>query len=245
MKTVKLDKWQRIQYMLNLPLGEDRMYVTACQEHIDLTREAACEGMVLLKNEGGVLPFAKGAKIAVFGKAQADYVKGGGGSGDVSTPYIRTLQDGFAEKQAEGKVEVFEPLTGYYYDYVQAQYAAKAQPGWLAEPELPAELVEQARAYTDTAVVVISRYSKEGVDRTGAPNDGDFYLSLAEEAMVEQVKAAFDKIVVVLNTGGMMDTLWFKDEPKICASLLAWQAGMLGGMAMADILCGDECPPAV
>ena len=51
MKTVKLEKWQRIQYMLNLPLGEDRMYVTACQEHIDLSREAACEGMVLLKNE--------------------------------------------------------------------------------------------------------------------------------------------------------------------------------------------------
>ena len=55
MKTIKLDKWQRIQYMLCLPLGEDRTYVTACQEHIDLTREAACEGMVLLKNENGVL----------------------------------------------------------------------------------------------------------------------------------------------------------------------------------------------
>ena len=242
MKTVKLDKWQRVQYMLNVPLGEDRMYVTACQEHIDLTREAACEGMVLLKNEGGLLPFAKGTKIAVFGKAQADYVKGGGGSGDVSTPYIRSLQDGFAEKQAEGKVEVFEPLTGYYYDYVQAQYAAKAQPGWLAEPELPAELLKAARQFTDTAVVVISRYSKEGVDRTGAPNDGDFYLSVAEETMVQQVKSAFDKIVVVLNTGGMMDTLWFKDEAKIPAALLAWQAGMVGGLAMADILCGDECP---
>ena len=242
MKTVKLDKWQRIQYMLNLPLGEDRMYVTACQEHIDLTREAACEGMVLLKNEGGLLPFAKGTKLAVFGKAQADYVKGGGGSGDVSTPYIRSLQDGFAEKQAEGKVEVFAPLTAYYYDYVQGEYAKKVQPGWLAEPELPAELVEQARTFADTAVVVISRFSKEGVDRTGAPNDGDFYLSLQEEAMVEQVKAAFDKIVVVLNTGGMMDTLWFKDEPKITSALLAWQAGMVGGLAMADILCGDECP---
>ena len=60
--------------------------------------------------------------------------------------------------------------------------------------------------------------------------------------MVEQVKAAFDKIVVVLNTGGMMDTLWFKDNAKITAALLAWQAGMVGGLAMADILCGDECP---
>ena len=242
MKTIKLDKWQRIQYMLNMPLGENRQYVTACQEHIDLTREAACEGMVLLKNDGGLLPFAKGAKLAVFGKAQADYVKGGGGSGDVSTPYIRTLQDGFAEKQAQGKVEVFAPLTDYYYDYVKEQYAAKAQPGWVKEPVLPEELTKAAREFTDMAVVVISRYSKENADRTGAPNDGDFYLSVEEEAMVQQVKSAFDKIVVVLNTGGMMDTLWFKDEQKIPAALLAWQPGMVGGLAMADILCGDACP---
>ena len=242
MKTIKLDKWQRIQYMLCLPLGEDRTYVTACQEHIDLTREAACEGMVLLKNENGVLPFSRGQKIAVFGKAQADYVKGGGGSGDVSTPYIRTLQDGFAEKEAQGKLAVFAPLTEYYYDYVQGEYAKKVQPGWLAEPALPEELCKAARAYTDTAVVVISRFSKEGVDRTGAPNDGDFYLSLQEEAMVEQVKASFDKIVVVLNTGGMMDTVWFKDDAAISSALLAWQPGMVGGLAMADILCGDECP---
>lgn len=241
MKTVQLDKWQRIQYMLCAPLGENRYFVTGCQEHIDLSREAACEGMVLLKNDG-LLPFAKGQKIAVFGKAQADYVKGGGGSGDVSTLFIRSLQDGFAEKEGEGKLSVFAPLTEYYYDYVQSQYANRVQPGWVAEPELPAALVEQARSFADTAVVVISRFSKENADRTGAPNDGDFYLSLQEEAMVEQVKAAFDKIVVVLNTGGMMDTLWFKDNAKFGSALLAWQPGMVGGLAMADVLCGDANP---
>jgi beta-glucosidase len=145
MKTVQLDKWQRIQYMLCTPLGENRYFVTGCQEHIDLSREAACEGMVLLKNDG-LLPFAKGQKIAVFGKAQADYVKGGGGSGDVSTLFIRSLQDGFAEKEGEGKLSVFAPLTEYYYDYVQSQYANRVQPGWVAEPELPAALVEQEKA---------------------------------------------------------------------------------------------------
>ena len=242
MKTVKLSKWQRVQYMLNLPLGEDRMYVTACQEHVDLSREAACEGMVLLKNEGGLLPLAKGTKLAVFGKAQADYVKGGGGSGFVSAPYTRSLQDGFAEKQAEGKIETFEPLTKFYADYVAECYAAQQKPGRVVEPALSQKLVDSARAWTDTAMVVISRFSGEGYDRTGAPNDGDFYLSVQEETMVEQVKAAFDKIVVVLNTGGMMDTLWFKDNAKMPAALLAWQPGMVGGLAMADVLCGDECP---
>ena len=242
MKTIELGKWQRVQYMLNIPLGENRQYVTACQEHIDLSREAATEGMVLLKNEGGLLPFAKGQKVAVFGKAQADYVKGGGGSGDVNTPYIRSLQDGLLMKEAEGKVQLFAPLTDYYKAYVQEQYAKKVQPGWMVEPVLSEEMTKQARAFTDTAVVVISRYSKEAADRTGAPNDGDFYLSLEEEAMVKQVLACFDKVTVVLNTGGMMDTLWFKDEAKIPAALLARQRGMEGGLAMADILCGDECP---
>ena len=241
MKTVKLDKWQRIQYMLCTPLGEDRQYVTACQEHIDLSREAACEGMVLLKNDG-LLPFAKGQKVAVFGKAQADYVKGGGGSGDVSTPYIRSLLDGLVDKAQEGKIAIFEPLAKYYAQYVKEQYTNKVQPGWMTEPELPEQLLTEARAFADTAVVAISRFSKENADRTGSPNDGDFYLSLEEEAMVNKVLSAFDKVVVVLNTGGMMDTLWFKDNKKIPAALLAWQPGMVGGLAMADVLCGDVCP---
>ena len=60
--------------------------------------------------------------------------------------------------------------------------------------------------------------------------------------MVNKVLSCFDKVCVVLNTGGMMDTVWFKDQPKIQAALLAWQPGMEGGNAIADILMGDECP---
>ena len=76
----KTVKWQRLRYMPMIPLGEDGRRATASKAHIDLSREAACEGMVLLKNENNLLPLAAGTKLAVFGKAQADYVKGGGGS---------------------------------------------------------------------------------------------------------------------------------------------------------------------
>ena len=238
MNLVKETKWQRIRYMIAAPLGEDRYYMTACKEHAQLAREAACEGMVLLKNENQLLPFADGTKLAIFGKACHDYVKGGGGSGNVNPPYIRTLLDGLKNKG----VRYFEPLAEYYTRYVNEQYEQKLMPGWVAEPALPDELVAQARAYTDTAVITISRYSKEDYDRTGAPHDGDFYLSLAEEKMVQKVLSAFDKVVVLLNTGGMMDTLWFKDEPKIQSALLVWQPGMEGGNAIADILMGDESP---
>ena len=240
MNIVKERKWQRVRYMIAAPLGENRKYMTACDEHIALAREAACEGMVLLKNEGTLLPFAPGTKLAVFGKACYDYVKGGGGSGNVNPPYIRTLMDGLDSKSE--KVSYFAPLAEYYREYVQAQYGEGLQPGWVAEAELPDALVAGARQFTDTAVIAISRYSKEEFDRTGSDHDGDFYLSPAEEAMVNKVLATFDKVCVVLNTGGMMDTLWFKDEPKIRSALLAWQPGMEGGNAIADILVGDECP---
>ena len=74
-------KWQRVLYQPNLPLGKDGRRVTACEEHIRLSKEAAKEGMVLLKNEEQTLPFVKGTRLALFGKATFDYVKGGGGSG--------------------------------------------------------------------------------------------------------------------------------------------------------------------
>ena len=235
---VKESKWQRVRYMIAAPLGEGRKYMTTCDAHIQLAREAACEGMVLLKNENALLPFSCSTKLAVFGKACHDYVKGGGGSGNVFPPYIRTLMDGL-----DGKgINYFAPLSDYYREYVQAQYAEGLQPGGVAEPELPDALLADAREYTDTAIIAISRYSKEDYDRTGSPNDGDFYLSLAEEKMVNKVLSRFDKVCVILNTGGMMDTVWFKDQPKIQSALLVWQPGMEGGNAIADILMGDECP---
>ncbi len=235
-------KWQRIRYMPATPLGEDGRRITASQAHIDLSHEAACEGMVLLKNESNTLPLAAGTKVALFGKAQADYVKGGGGSGDVTVAYTRSLLDGLRMKEAEGKVSIFAPLSEYYADYMKEQYAKGQEPGRCPEAPVPAELAKEARAFADTAIITICRFSGEGWDRTGKPQDGDFYLSREEEAMVHAVEEAFPRIVVVLNTGGMMDTLWFKDNAKIQASLLAWQGGIEGGLAMADVLCGDVCP---
>ncbi len=235
-------KWQRIRYSPATTLGEDGRRVTACDKHIALSREAACEGMVLLKNDENLLPFAKGTKLALFGKGTVDYVKGGGGSGDVTVSYPRCLLKGLCIKQDEGKVELFAPLNDYYTAYMQEQYAQGQEPGRCPEAAVPAELLEQARAFTDTAVITLCRFSGEGWDRTGKPYDGDFYLSHEEEAMVQAVQATFPRIVVVLNTGGMMDTVWFKDNSKIQSALLAWQAGIEGGLATADILCGDVCP---
>ena len=68
--------WGRFIYQPVLPMGKDGTRITGSKEHIALSREAAREGMVLLKNEHDVLPVPAGKKVALFGKGSTDYVKG-------------------------------------------------------------------------------------------------------------------------------------------------------------------------
>ena len=86
-----MKRWARALYQPGIPLGQDGKRVTGSKEHIALSKEAAKEGMVLVKNENKVLPLAKGTRVALFGKGTFDYVKGGGGSGDVTCEDIRML----------------------------------------------------------------------------------------------------------------------------------------------------------
>ena len=246
----RMIKWSRILHQPGTPLGKNGLRVTESAEHIALSKNAAKEGMVLLKNEGGLLPFAKGTKLALFGKGTFDYVKGGGGSGDVTVSYIVNLYQGLKALGDEACVE--ETLAAYYRDYVAAQYREGKAPGMIAEPELPDELLRKARAFTDTAVITVSRFSGEGWDRSVQGQKasfgsdlferGDFYLSDAENAMVEKVKAAFPKVCVVLNVGGMVDTEWFHADERIRSVLMAWQGGMEGGTAAAELLFGIGSP---
>ena len=243
-------KWNRYRYMPGTGLYEDRHRVTGSKKHTELAREAARESMVLLKNDDRILPFREGQTLAVFGKAQVDYVQGGGGSGIVWSAYSRTLLEGLEAKEAESKILLFSSLSEFYRKAVEKAYEAQMKesgaqrpaPGRIEEPELPDDLLKEARDFTDTAVLVYSRYSSEGADRTGTPEDGDFYLSPAEQAMTEKVLNTFPKTVVVLNVGGVVDTAWIRDDLAVKGCLYMGQAGMEGGMAAADILTGDACP---
>ncbi len=255
-----MEKWARVKYQPNLPLYEGK-YVTACAEHIALSKEAAAEGMVLLKNENHVLPLAKGTKVALFGKGSFDYVKGGGGSGDVFTKYVKNTYEGLKELSM---VSIFEPLSDFYRENVKKQYEGGAAAGMTVEPEVSDALCDEAKAFAEVALIFISRFSGEGWDRSSIEYDGeynpwdsevtmpqisgrifpegDFYLSKEEEAMIEKVTARFDKVVAVLNIGGIIDTRWIKENDKISAALHAGQGGMEGGLATAEILCGVKNP---
>lgn len=257
-ETVFIMRWQRAQFLPSTALGRNGQRITASKEHIELSKAAAAEGMVLLKNDDNVLPLKKGARVALFGKASADYVKGGGGSGDVTVEYIRSLIDGF--KALSDYAETFEELNNFYKKNVNEQYEAGAAPGMTVEPELDGALVSRARAYTDTAIISICRFSGEGWDRKSSYDEGlnsedamvrasqkifehgDFYLSEAEKRMVEAVKKSFPRVVVVLNVGGAVDTSWFANDAGIQSVLMAWQGGMEGGLAEAELLCGIVNP---
>ena len=93
-----MEKWSRINYMPCIPLGDNNSKITGSKKHIDLSKEAANEGTVLLKNNNDLLPLKKGTKVAIFGKAQIDYIKGGGGSGDVHCEYVRNIYEGLKLK---------------------------------------------------------------------------------------------------------------------------------------------------
>ena len=254
-----MKKWTRAIYQPNLPLrGGER--VTASPAHMDLSCRAAREGMVLLKNNGNMLPLAPGSRVALFGKGSFDYVKGGGGSGDVTVAYTQNMYDGL---KGEG-VPLYEPLSDFYRDYVAQRYGLGDVPGLMAEPELPQHLADEAKEHADVAVIVLSRFSGEGWDRQPVlyqepdypwPDElvmpekamsifprGDFYLTDAEQRMVEQVCAAFSQVALVLNVGGVMDVSWFWEDDRISSVLLAYQAGMEGGAAAAALLTGSANP---
>lgn len=270
-----MQRWGRYLFTPVLPLGEGGKLLTGSDEHIQIAKEAAKEGMVLLKNENQVLPLKPGTRVALFGKATFDYVKGGGGSGDVTCSFIHNVYDGLT---ALNELNIYEPVTDFYRAYVKDQYEnnqltagplGAARPGLMAEPALPEDLADAAAAYADVAIISISRYSGEGWDRTVPKVDqsednqeyeqsrarfgfvkvvqelfeqGDFYLSNAEKAMVEAVASRFKKVVVLMNVGGMVDTKWFKEDDRISSVLMTWQGGMAGGDAAAEVLLGKTTP---
>lgn len=248
-----MEKWARINYMPCLPLGDGRACVTGCEKHIHLAREAAEEGIVLLKNNGGVLPLQKGARVAVFGTAQIDYIKGGGGSGIVYSAYTRNLYEAL---KANADIEVYDPLSQFYEACVldaikrgelegrDTKVARRLGylKGNITEVEIPQELLEGARAFTDTAILTVCRYSGEYFDRYADGSETYFELSAEEARMVETVCQSFARVIVLLNTGAVTDSTWFAYNDKIAAAVLIGQGGMEGASAAVNVLTGAVTP---
>ena len=208
---------------------------------IGRARELAARGTILLRNDGA-LPLPDGSKIAVFGRIQKDWISVGYGSGgDVNPPYGTNLVDSLREESA---VTVDEQLATVY-DAWSAGYPADPGEAWgqwpRHFPEMPVgeSVVQAAAQRNDTAVLVIGRAA--GEDRDNILELGAYYLTEAEKLLLSQVTGAFERTVVVIDTGNIIDLSWIDDYP-ISSVLIAWFGGMEGGRAAADVLTGAVEP---
>ena len=211
--------------------------------HAEVAREAAEEGIVLLKNEGGTLPMPATSVVALFGVGSYQLLAGGTGSGHVHRPYVVNLDDGLTR---EG-FQVNEPLSALYSSHIRSHKPRKSfiagMLGSPASPEMPLtrQHIDQAAGHSDIAILTLSRQAGEGGDRH---LEDDFLLAASERQMLTDVCEAFHalgkKVVVILNTGGVIETASWKHLPD--AILLGWQPGQEGGNALARILSGSVCP---
>ena len=128
---------------------------------------------------------------SLFGKGSFDYVKGGGGSGDVMVSYVHNLYDGL--KMQENAVQIYEPLSDFYRTDIRHQYEKGAAPGMTVEPELSQELADGAKAFADVAVVVISRFSGEGWDRSSIECNNEFNPWDTETTMTVNFRRSFPR----------------------------------------------------
>lgn len=212
------------------------------KEIVPVCRKVAADGAVLVKNEGKVLPFERGEKLALFGRIQTAYYKSGTGSGGmVNVGYVPSIIEALRNDEC---ISIDEELASVYEEWVKENPFDYGK-GWGNEPwsqkEMPLEanIAEAASERADVAVVFIGRSA--GEDHDNSDDAGSYKLSEIEEDMIAKVSRSFKKVAVVLNVGNIID-LNFVNKYNVSAVLYVWQGGMEGSKAIADLLCGRATP---
>ncbi|MBP7348270.1 MAG: glycoside hydrolase family 3 C-terminal domain-containing protein [Butyrivibrio sp.] len=221
-----------------------------------IARKAAREGIVLLQNDGNVLPLLRGSMIALFGSGAGRTIKGGTGSGDVNereniSIYQGLINAGFSVSSAEW-------IQDYNERYTQARLAWKERIIEKAGGDLGSMRFFEAYASNafempdgrtitqadvqgaETAIYVLSRIAGEGADRY--EKKGDYEPTDHEIEDLETLGRLVKHIILILNVGGQVDLQKICRMPNIQAMLMIAQPGMEGGNAVADILSGEETP---
>ena len=235
--------------LAGLPDTRPRAYEAA---HRALARRAAAESIVLLQNEGTVLPLAVGSRLALYGAGALQMVKGGTGSGDVNARPAVEIYDGL---QRAGftvtnrawlrcAADVYSEASAAWRDCIRHKLKTGEEPHFFAAyirtPFRSPALPPPEKTDCDAALYVVSRTSGEGFDRT--PDAGDFCLSDAERRDL-RILCGFGKpVILVLNIGGVMDLSPLDGLDGVRAVVLLSQPGMEGGSALADVLCGRVNP---
>lgn len=220
-------------------------------DHLATVRALAPECMVLLRSNGA-FPLAEPGEIALFGSGARHTVKGGTGSGDVNSRHVTTIEEGL---EAAGFTIVTRSwLEAYdrirlraHEDFIadiRAEAAERGLPAIMVgmgsvmpEPEYTIPLDIPAGTDPHAAVYVLSRTSGEGSDR--APEAGDLRLTDTEIRDILALNERFERFLLVLNVGGVVDLSPLDDVANI---LLLSQLGATTGDAFTDVLLGRDYP---
>lgn len=225
-------------------------------DHRKLAREAAAEGFVLLENEDHFLPLAKGSKVGLYGAGAIRTIKGGTGSGDVnerdsvnifqgmknagygvtSSEWLEDYDKLYVQARLDWKNEIFTKLNG---DDTKFFDAYSATPFFMPSGN-PIDEEKAAADGADTAFFVLARIAGENKDRFDT--EGDYFISKEEKAILAQVSRCYKNVVLVINTGGLMDLAFVEEFDNIRSILQYVQAGQEGGNAFADVVSGDVTP---
>ncbi len=215
--------------------------------HAALARSAACEGMVLLKNDSDILPLKPGIKkVALYGCTSYDFIPGGTGSGNVNRAYTVSLLDGLKNAGISADEQLRKAYAKHVQDWRDKQVPDTDKLAAFMPIVLPpernfpsSELSAHAKA-NDAAIITIGRGSGEFQDRESS----NFNLSEENKAMIADVSRAFraagKPVIVVMNIGSAVETSSWSD--KADAILCAWQGGQEGGNSVTDVLTGSANP---
>lgn len=230
------------------------------QPHRELARRAAAEGFVLLKNEGQVLPLPQNSPVALYGAGVSKTIKGGTGSGDVnereSVSIYQGMKDGGYVITNEDWIlaydRCYEEARILWREKINRKMEAlkgneesgeKALDFFTAYSTTPFYLPagpEVREEKGDTAIYVLSRIAGENADRFC--KEGDYLLSEEEHKMLETICNGYTKVIVAVNTGGLVDLSFMDEFENIYGLLQIVQPGMEGGHAFCDVISGRATP---
>lgn len=236
-----------LKIILQTPAFKNYKYSEApdLKKDAEVSRMAASQGMILLKNTANALPFKNIKKVALFGNTAYDIIAGGTGSGNVNKAYTISLAQGLQNDGLQINASLLSAYPAYIAD-AKAKQPKPARGMFMAPPPIPQMAIAdsdlpQYAADADIAVITIGRNAGEGADRK-LPDD--YYLSDTEKALIKSVSDAFHakskKVVAVLNIGGVIEVASWRDE--VDGILLAWQPGLEAGNAITDVLSGKVNP---
>ena len=210
------------------------------------SREAAVEGIVLLKNEGNVLPLTEDDKVSVFGRPMIEYYRSGTGSGGaVNVEYTTNILDGFENSNLNFNKTIVED----YKEWLKDHPFDNGGGGWACEPwfqkdmEITADYAKKQAESTNKAVYIIGRTA--GEDKDNANWVGSYLLTDEEKENLKNITEAFEDVCVVLNVSNIIDLKWIDEEQfkgHIKSVIIVWQGGMEGGNAVAEALSGKATP---